>query len=98
MPRPQSLAKMMAFESNSHTGDVLLQFPPVRSCTVPLVTLRSQICFGPLRADSNTAHLPSGELTESLGVMESGKYAGAALRVEGSNAIVVEAPCVTSSK
>ena len=98
MPRPQSLAKMMAFESNSHTGDVLLQFPPVRSCTVPLVTLRSQICFGPLRADSNTAHRPSGELTESLGFTESGKYAGAVFRVEGSNAIVVEAPCATSSK
>lgn len=98
IPLPQSLAKMIAFESKSHAGEVLLQFPPVRGSAVLLAASRSQICLGPLSVDSKATHFPSGEATELATTAEFAKNPGATLRVDGSNAMIVEDLCATSSK
>src|ERR1700728_3867742 len=104
IPRPQSLANTIALESNSQAGDSLLQFPPVSCRSAPVATLRSQICLGPLRSGSNAIHCPSHDGTESAtsagdkADVAVGKARGATRRVAGSNAMVVETPCETSSK
>src|SRR5436190_22527795 len=58
---PQSLAKITAFESNSHVGDPVLQPPPVRGSSLPFATFRSQISCDPKRLNVKATHLPSGE-------------------------------------
>ncbi len=50
--RSQSLANRIAFESNSQAGEELLQLPPVKRLSCPLVRSRSHMCTGPSCADS----------------------------------------------
>jgi hypothetical protein len=95
---PQSLAKRIAFECNSHAGYELLQFPPVRGCVFAVTTFRSQTCFGPVNIEVYAIHFPSGETAESAAPVDDGKDRGPTVPVEGSNCMIVEVPCATSSK
>jgi hypothetical protein len=98
MPRPQSLAKIKARESLSHTGEELLQFPAATSCSLPLSVSRSQICLGPVSVDSKAVHFLSGDTTELSLEPPGAEVAGAILLVVGSKVIVVDAPFFTSSR
>src|ERR1700730_5277655 len=98
LARPQSLAKRRAFEFNSHVGDELLQFPPVRGVAFALATFRSQTCFGPVTVEVYAIQFPSGETTESVTSAETGMDGLATVRVAGSNCMIVELPWATSSK
>jgi hypothetical protein len=76
-----------------------MHLPPPNSLECSLALLRNQTSCEPAIFTSNATHLPSGETTEPE---FSGRFAGAttglAVRVTGSNAIVVEILCVTNSK
>jgi hypothetical protein len=63
--RSQSLAKITALESSSHTGEVLLHRPEVNSRTAPLWLFFSRSCSHPLSGDSQTVHVPSGDTKDS---------------------------------
>jgi hypothetical protein len=96
IPRPQSLAKMSAFESSSQAGAKLVHSPPVsRTFRLPSL-LCNQICLGSA-AEVIASHRPSGEGTgASVSSTLPGDFV-VSRSVAGSNDIRVEALCATSS-
>src|SRR5579859_1119095 len=70
--RPQSLAKTMELESNSHVGHELSQLPPPIRTSCPLSRLRSQRCRNRLSSDVNASHLRSGDPAEEVSTIGIG--------------------------
>ena len=97
IPRSQSLAKTIAFESSSHAGEKLLQFPPVTGIAGPPPTRRTQICFDPRVRPVYTIHFPSGETSESVVSVRAGGDCGTNFLVDRSNSMIFEVRPATSS-
>ena len=97
IPRSQSLAKTIAFESSSHAGEKLLQFPPVTGIDGPPPTRRTQICFDPRVRPVYTIHFPSGETSESVVSVRAGGDCGTNFLVDRSNSMIFEVRPATSS-